>query len=187
MTNAAPVEDGNTPNTGGADSSASPFDSLKRAYAAGSEDDLPLGGYAFMMGVYATAFGSLTLAAARAGKLPLRISSRDVALLGVATHKLTQIISRERITMPLRAPFTQYEGKDGAGLVREHARGPGLRRAIGNLLVCQFCTGPWVATLLGAGLVFAPRPTRLASSVFAMVTVSDFLHQAYAAARRWSR
>lgn len=140
-----------------------------------------------MISVFVGAFGLLTLLARRSGKLPENIAGRDIVLLGAATHKLTRIISRERIAIPLRAPFTEYEGKDGAGLVKEHPRGPGLRRAIGNLLVCQFCAGPWVASMLGAGLIFAPRATRFASSIFAMVSISDFLHQAYAGARRWSR
>jgi hypothetical protein len=160
--------------------------SLKEAYAGDASDDLPIGGYAAMMSLFAASFSALVLTARRSGKLPERIDARDIALLGVATHKLTRIVSRERIAIPLRAPFTQYEGNDGAGLVKERPRGPGLRRAIGNLLVCQFCTGPWVASALGAGLLFAPRATRLFSSVFAMVTLSDFLHQAYAAARRAS-
>jgi hypothetical protein len=54
-------------------------------------------------------------------------------------------------------------------------------------VTCQYCAGPWIATGLSAGLLFAPRVTRLACSVFAMVAISDFLHQGYAAAREWSR
>ena len=71
--------------------------------------------------------------------------------------------------------------------MNEEPRGDELQRAVGSLVTCQYCAGPWIATGLTAGLLFAPRATRLASSMFAMVAISDFLHQAYAGAREWSR
>jgi hypothetical protein len=156
------------------------------SYAGERADELPIGGYAAMLSLFVGSFAALTLAARRAGALPSSISVRDIALLGVATHKLTRIVTRERIAIPLRMPFARYEGTDGAGLVKERPRGPGLRYAVGSLLTCQFCVGPWVASVLTGCLIFAPRATRLGGSVFSMVAISDFLHQAYAAARSWS-
>lgn len=156
-------------------------------YTAGAAEELPIGGYATMMTVFIGAFTALAAGANRAGILPKRIPARDLALLGVAVHKLSRTLTRDRVAIPLRLPFTQYRGSAGAGEVREEPRGHGLRRAIGSLVTCQYCTGPWVALGLTAGLVFAPRVTRLASSLLAIDTVSDFLHQAYAAARSWSR
>ena len=157
------------------------------AYAGDDGDELPIGGYATMIAVFMGSFVGLVAAARRADVLPRRVPIRDIALLGVATHKLTRIVTRERVTIPLRVPFTRYEGRDGAGQVKEAPRGRGVRRAIGSLLTCQYCAGPWVATGLAAGLLFAPRAARLACSMLAAVAVSDFLHQAYAGARRWSR
>jgi hypothetical protein len=107
-------------------------------------------------------------------------------LAGIAVHKLSRTIARERVTVPLRMPFTQYAGSGGAGQVREKPRGRGLQRALGNLLTCQYCTAPWSALLVTTGLVFAPRATRLANNLLAMATLSDFLHQAYAGTRRLS-
>ncbi|HEY3493470.1 MAG TPA: DUF1360 domain-containing protein [Polyangiaceae bacterium] len=156
------------------------------AYAGEAADQLPIGGYATMIGAFVGSFATLVIAARAAGTLPERVPVSDIALLGVATHKLTRIVSRERVAIPLRVPFTHYEGTDGAGQVKEEPRGRGVQRAIGSLVTCQYCTGPWIATVLTAGLLFAPRVTRLASSLFAMVAVSDFLHQAYAFARRGS-
>jgi hypothetical protein len=157
------------------------------AYAGDEAGDLPIGGYATMMAVFVGAFVGVVAAARKADVLPKRVPFRDIALLGVATHKLTRIVTRERVTIPLRVPFTHYEGGDGAGTVREEPRGRGLQRAIGTLLTCQYCAGPWVATGLAAGLLFAPRATRLACGVLSVVAISDFLHQAYAGSRRWSR
>jgi len=165
---------------------AEPAIGVTQAYAGDAAPELPVRGYAAMMALFAGSFGAMVLAARRVSLLPDRTPIGDVVLIGVATHKLARIVTRERVTIPIRAAFTRYEGSDGAGQVREVPRGRGLQRAIGNLLTCQYCVGPWIATALSAGLVFAPRATRLASSMLAMVTISDFLHQAYAGTRRWS-
>jgi len=157
------------------------------AYAGDEADLLPIGGYATMIAVFMGSFVGLVAAASKADVLPRRVPFRDIALLGVATHKLTRIVTRERVAIPLRVPFTHYEGRDGAGQVKEEPRGRGIQRAIGSLITCQYCAGPWVATGLAAGLLFAPRATRLACGMLAAVAISDFLHQAYAGARRWSR
>ena len=156
-------------------------------YAGDEADELPIGGYVTMMGVFLGSFVGLVTVARATSALPKRVPFRDVALIGIATHKLTRIVTRERVTIPLRVPFTHYEGRDGAGQVNEKPRGHGIRRAIGSLLTCQYCAGPWVATGLMAGLLFAPRATRVACGMLAAVTISDFLHQAYAGSRRWSR
>mgnify|MGYP001944843999 CR=1 FL=1 len=154
------------------------------AYTRNTEDELPLRAYALILSVFLAGFGSLLVRAGRKRRLPERISTQDVVLLGVATHRLTRIITRERVTATLRFPFTEYEGSGGAGEVKEHARGHGLQRAIGTLLTCQFCAGPWAASALTAGLIARPRETRVVASMLAMVTLSDFLHQAYARIRR---
>lgn len=168
-------------------SEASPAQAAILEYAGDEADEVPVGGYAAMMCVFMGSFLGLVAVARATHTLPERVPVRDIALLGVATHKLTRIVTRERVTIPLRVPFTHYEGRDGAGQVKEEPRGEGVQRAIGNLLTCQYCAGPWVATGLVAGLLFAPRATRVACGVLAVVAISDFLHQAYAGSRQWSR
>ncbi len=153
------------------------------AYAGDAAEELPLGAYALMMLVFVGGFGSMLVRASRKGRLPKRIGARDIALLGVATHKLTRVFTRDRVTAALRFPFTELEGTAGAGELREHPRGRGLQRAIGSLLTCQFCVGPWTAAALTAGLIAKPRETRAIASMLAMVALSDFMHQAYAKAR----
>src|SRR3954453_15400162 len=76
----------------------------------GGGEEMPLGGYALLMGLYNAAVAGVLVAAHRAGRLPERIPTRDLLLLGVATHKLSRLITRDWVTSPLRAPFTQYEG-----------------------------------------------------------------------------
>jgi hypothetical protein len=179
-------EEGKASHDSLADTLAHAARAATTSYAGDKADELPIGGYAALLALFVGSFTALTLAARRAGALPSRIPLRDIALLGVATHKLTRIVTRERIAIPLRVPFARYRGTDGAGMIREQPRGPGIRYAVGSMLTCQFCVGPWVASALTGSLIFAPRVTRVATSVFAMVAISDFLHQAYAAARSWS-
>ncbi len=140
--------------------------------------DMPLGGYAALVGAYLAAFGGLGAWLVRSRRLR-GLSPGDVALVGVATHKLTRIITRDWVTIPLRAPFTQFVKSAGSGEVDEKARGTGIRRAIGDLVTCNYCTGPWVAGALVAAMTLAPRATRTLASVFAAVAVSDFLHEGY--------
>jgi hypothetical protein len=149
----------------------------------GASDEMPLPGYAALLAIYAVGFGGLLALASRVGSPRTRsLRLRDLLLVGIATHKLTRTITRDRATAPLRARFTAYKRSLGHGEVEEEARGRGLRRAVGELLTCPFCTGPWIAGALVCGMALAPRPTRLVAGIFASVTVSDFLHQAYEAA-----
>jgi hypothetical protein len=104
-----------------------------------------------------------------------------VALIGLGTHKLSRLLARDRVTSALRAPFTKYEGKGGPAQVEEKPRGTGLRRAVGELLVCPYCLDQWIAAAFVNGLVFAPRATRLVASTFAAVALADFLQMAYKA------
>jgi hypothetical protein len=140
----------------------------------------PLGGYVVLVGVYNALFAAALLAARRRERrLAERPTLGDVLLLGVATHKLARLITKDWVTSPLRAPFTQYQEDAGAGELHEKARGAGMRRALGDLLTCPWCTGAWVAAAFGWGLALAPRVTRACAIVFAAETVADFLHLAY--------
>lgn len=148
-----------------------------------SEVETPLAGYTVLLGAWTGIFGGLAAGAAATGRLPDRIAAGDIVLLGVATHKLTRLVTKDWVTAPLRAPFVRYEGSAGGGEVKEEARGTGLRKAMGDLLTCPWCTGPWVAGALMAGLVTRPRATRVLAATFSAVAVSDFLHHAYQAAK----
>ena len=138
--------------------------------------------YAALAGVFNLILAVFFLAIKRSGRpLPERIGIRDIALLGVATHKLSMLVAQDAVTSPLRAPFTELEEKRSPKNLDEKPRGTGLRRSIGELLTCKFCVGQWVASIFTYGLVLAPAATRLVASIFAIVAVSDHLHQTYKA------
>lgn len=153
-------------------------ESVKESYGGG--DEMPIGGYLQLLAAWSIVAAGVAVAAKVSGRqVPERVAISDILLLGVATHKLTRIVTKDWVTSPLRAPFTEYQESKGSGEVAETSRGQGLQRAVGDLVTCEFCTGPWIAGALVSGLVFAPRATRLVSALFACVAVSDWLHQGY--------
>jgi Protein of unknown function (DUF1360) len=146
----------------------------------GGEEPLP--SYAALAGLFNLILALFLLIARKAGRpIPERIEARDIALLGVATHKVSLLVAHDAVTSPLRAPFTELQEKQSPKGVSEKPRGKGLRRSLGELLTCHFCVGQWVASFFAYGLVFAPAVTRLVASIFAIVALSDHLHQTYKA------
>ena len=145
-------------------------------------EDVSLFSYGVLAGVFNLIFAAFLLVARGTGRsLPERVDARDIALLGMATHKLSLVGAEDAVTSPLRAPFTEFRKKESPKKVDEEPRGEGLRRSVGELLTCKFCLSVWLASFFTYGLVLVPRVTRLVATIFAVVTVSDHLHQAYKA------
>ena len=143
----------------------------------------PLLAYAILAAVFNGGYAGALLAARRAGReLPERVPPGDLVLIGVAAHKVSRLLAKDKITSFLRAPFTRYQGPGGPKELEERARGTGARRVIGELLACPYCLGLWVVAALHVGMVGAPRATRLVASTFTGLTIADFLQIAYKAA-----
>lgn len=141
--------------------------------------DMPLASYATLLGIYNTAFAGLLLAANNSKRrLPEQVGYADLALLGVATFELSRVIAKDRVTSPLRAPFTEYVEPGGESEIKEKVRGEGMQRAVGDLVTCPYCLSPWVAAALTFGLVFRPRATRLVMTTMAAAAISGFLSRA---------
>jgi Protein of unknown function (DUF1360) len=151
---------------------------LLSGYAPGEER--PLASYAWLTGAFAGAAIAFSEWMRRSGReLPEQIAPGDLALMTVATHKAARLLAKDRVTSAVRAPFTRFQEEGGPGEVEEQARGRGLRRALGELLICPYCLSVWIATAFAAGLVVAPRPTRWTASVLTAVFGSDLLQASY--------
>jgi hypothetical protein len=142
----------------------------------------PLGSFAALTALFNAGFGTALVAAARRRRLPEKVEAGDVLLIGTASHKLSRLIAKDKVTSFVRAPFTEYEGEAGPGELQESVRGQGLRRAIGELIACPYCLGLWAAAGMHVGLIWAPRTTRVVASTMTALTISDFLQIAYKAA-----
>jgi hypothetical protein len=144
------------------------------------QDERPLGGYAVLTGVFAALAGGFSVWFRASGRdLPERVDGRDLALITVATHKASRLVAKDRVTSTVRAPFTRYEDDEGPSEVSEAARGRGLRRAVGELIICPYCVGLWFSAAFTAGLLVAPRFTRWIAAVLTALFGADVLQIAY--------
>lgn len=144
------------------------------------EQDKPLAGYGVLMATFTALAGAFAGWFRVSGRpLPERMDGRDLVLLTVASHKASRVIAKDKVTSAIRAPFARYEGEAGPGEVSEEPRGRGLRRVIGELLVCPYCLGMWTSAAFTAGLLVAPRFTRWLASVLNIFFGADLLQIAY--------
>jgi hypothetical protein len=80
----------------------------------------PLGGYLAILTIYGIAVGiASVLAAATGRKLPIRWRLQDLITVTLGTHKLSRTLSKDAVTSPLRAPFTQYSGTGARGSMKK--------------------------------------------------------------------
>lgn len=140
------------------------------------EERPPFAAYATFALVFNGALAGAVATAKRSGRnLPERVELQDLALIGAASYKLSRLVAKKKITSFVRAPFTELQGKGAPAELEEKARGRGLRRAVGELLICPYCLGLWASGAFHVGLLFAPRTTRFSASVLSAMTISDFL------------
>jgi len=148
----------------------------------------PLAAYATFATVFHGAMAGAVAAAKRSGRdLPERVGAGDLVLIGTASYQLSRLIAKKKVTAFMRAPFTELEGRGGPAELEERPRGTGLRRALGELLVCPYCLGLWASGGFHVGLLFAPRATRFSASVLTAMSISDFLQIAYKSAEERGR
>jgi len=153
--------------------------SLTRTYDP--DDEVNLSGLSGSLATYAAAVtGLVAVGRATGHELPERYSVSDLLLGGIATHKLSRLITKGSVTSPLRSPFTRFEEPVGSAEHQESPRGShGVRHTIGELLTCPFCMGVWIGTGYVAALSAAPRAARAWAAVFTVVATSDALHHGY--------
>ncbi|WBQ06568.1 DUF1360 domain-containing protein [Kribbella sp. CA-293567] len=135
-----------------------------------------LSGYAGAIGVFSAYCAALALAGRATGRrLPDEVRPLDLLVGAAAVFRFSKLVSRNTVTSPIRAPFTQYSGPGGPAETIDEARGDGARRVVGELITCPFCLSVWTATTYTAGLVLFPRATRTAAAGLAVLTGADLL------------
>ncbi len=152
---------------------------LTRSYDPSGE--VNVAGFTGSLATYSAGVaGLLALARVTGRGLPESYSVHDLAVGGIATHKLSRLLTKASVTAPIRAPFTEFEEAAGASEHEESARGEhGFRHTVGELVTCPFCIAVWVGTAYVAGLVAMPRTTRALAAVMTVVATSDALQHGY--------
>ncbi|MEU2001693.1 DUF1360 domain-containing protein [Rhodococcus sp. NPDC019627] len=145
-----------------------------------------LNGYAATMAAYTFVVAVVTVLGALTNRqLPRAMTVRELVITAFAAHKLSRTVTKDAVTTPLRAPFTQHAGDGGPGEVMEKPQASdGVKHSIGELLTCPFCFDVWVITGFTIGHVFAPRATRMVADAMAALAGADFLQLAYATAQQ---
>ena len=150
-----------TGSAGGAANREERKERRSRRQASRRDHGLPTGDYAALVAIFNGVLASTLLARKCARQsLPERVEPQDLILFALSTQKLSRVITKDKVTAAFRAPFTEVEGKGGAGELEERGRGHGLRRAIGDLITCPFCLGTSRASSpLAVSPIFCSRPT----------------------------
>jgi hypothetical protein len=152
------------------------------AVATDRGEGLPLAGYSVLSTTFVVAFVGGAVAARRTrGGLPPRYSPWDLFTAGIATHKLSRLLTKDRVASVLRSPFVEGQQRSGHGEVSGEPRGTGLQRAVGELLTCPHCLGQWISAGFGVGMIAAPEVTRLVAFIYSAQAIGDFLQLAYRA------
>jgi len=142
-----------------------------------------LGGYTTVLAIYGAATSMMLLVASRRGKLPGRFRVVDLAMFGIAAHKLARTVATDAVTRPIRAPFTDEATTAAETPVEVPAR-TGWRKPLGELFTCPFCLGQWSATAFVVGSMFAPAPARAVASILVVRSVSDWLQLGFGGLER---
>ncbi|POX51340.1 hypothetical protein C3489_20385 [Streptomyces sp. Ru71] len=144
------------------------------------EDEAPLGGYAALAATFTAGAALFTAVAHRRGvRPPERVPPWDVALMGTAVFKASRLLSKDKITSFLRAPFTRRAEEGDGSEVMDAPRGSGAQRAVGDLVSCPFCVAAWVAGALVGSYAVTPRGTRLVCAGLTALTAADWLQYAW--------
>ena len=142
----------------------------------------PYESYAAIAGTFAGGLGAATLLSRALNREPRELGVLDLATLALATFKASRTISRDKVASFIREPFVEGEGLDDD----TQPAGEGMRRALGELVICTRCVGTWVAAALGSTQVIAPRFGRLLTWTLAAAAANDFLQTGFVALNRKS-
>ncbi len=146
-------------------------------------EPLPLEGYAALLAVYGAGLAGILAWAARNERTLQDISFTDLLALGVGSHKLARMISKDRVVTVLRQPFTEYDGTDGAlpGEASESARRDrgSFVQAVGELLSCPYCTTTWAATALFGTYLADNKLGRTLGSFLSTLSLADMMQSFY--------
>lgn len=95
----------------------------------------------------------------------------DFVLLFLASFRMTRLIVFDTITAFIRAPFhsvVEEQLEDGTTMEYIQVKGVGIRKFMGELLSCYWCTGIWCSALIYGGYTLFPYVARPVIVIFAI-------------------
>lgn len=88
-------------------------------------------------------------------------TTADLARSGLATYRLTRLITRDTITAPIRDKIWEYA--------------PPERSKIGYLLTCEWCSSIYAASALEISRMITPKWTARAEMILALSALAGLL------------
>lgn len=128
--------------------------------------------YGVFMAAYAALWLVFLTAMFLTGRsMPANLPGIDLLILSLASFRLTELVSEEKVARCIRAPFCEVvrkPGADGTEVEEEVPAGKGIRRVAGELLLCPWCIGIWIATFLIFAYLLVPNLARMVALAFAV-------------------
>jgi hypothetical protein len=143
----------------------------KHALVGRGHEREPLAHYSVVIVTFVSVVGAAITLTTRQGRAPRHVPISDLALLGLATARVSRLIAREKATRVIRAPFTRVAPDARRDEVREKPRAE--TPAMGELVLCPRCVGVWVSAAMGLGYARAPAATRLLATMLSASLLSD--------------
>lgn len=113
----------------------------------------------------------------------MKMTLLEFILLGLAVFRLTRLIVFDKITEFIRKPFFDEveETENGIQEVYYIPKPAGVKKFIGELLSCYWCTGIWASAFLAAFFYITPR---IAEPVIVFLAAAGFAAIVEAAVQR---
>lgn len=108
----------------------------------------------------------------------MSIDLLDFIIVALASFRLTRLIVFDKITEFLRAPFfdeIEEENEEGIMEVYYLPKQTPIKKFIGELLSCYWCTGVWVSTAIVMGYLLLPSVFVPIILVFAVAGLAAML------------
>ena len=113
----------------------------------------------------------------------MNIDFLNFTILALASFRLTRLIVFDKITEFLRAPFfdeIEEENEEGIMEVYYRPKETPIKKFIGELLSCYWCTGFWVSMAVVFGYILFPvffEPIILVFAVAGLAAIFESLIQ----------
>lgn len=128
-----------------------------------------------LIGLFLAFFAALAPRRGRAKEQP--IHGLDVGMLGLAALRAGRLLSYDRVTEPVREPFTETEpDESGAGDTVVPQSGSAVRETLGQLISCPVCSGTWAAAAMAYFLRLAPVPGRFFLLIMSATGLAEVLN-----------
>jgi hypothetical protein len=133
--------------------------------------------YVALSSVFASLLAAFSLYEHRKNE-PNAFKPFDLALLGLATYRLSRLVAYDKVFEAERAPFAEtVPDPTGAGDTVV-PKGTGAQEAIGELISCPICIGTWISAILVYGLNIWPGPTRTLIKVMGVIGLAEVINAA---------